>query len=229
MGRILARLAVALLFSGFVSGCATSVSNIGAIPTASLTASSGGAVIPDSAVAAVVPPGFISFCVRFADQCQTPQNAPATVALTSDTWLTLKQVNSTVKAAIWAEDDQAHYGRAEYWTIPTDGYGDCEDYALAKRKQLIDAGFPRPALRLAIVITPLEGRHAVLSVATDKGDYVLDNLSDGVVAWNTAGYTWIERQDAKHPLAWVSLQPQAMFAANASLPVGGTQPASSIK
>jgi predicted transglutaminase-like cysteine proteinase len=229
MGRMLARLAVAVLFASFVSGCATSVSNVGTIPAASLPVSSGGSAIPDSAVAAAVPAGFISFCVRFADQCQAPQDAPATITLTDEAWQTLKQVNAAVNASIWAEDDQAHYGRAEYWTIPTDGYGDCEDYALAKRKQLIGVGFPEPALRIAIVITPREARHAVLTVATDKGDYVLDNLSNAVVAWNATGYSWIERQDPRRPMTWVSLQPPTMVAANASLPVGGTQPASSIK
>jgi len=229
MGRVLARLAVVVLFASFVSGCATTVSNVGTIPAAPLPASSGGTAIPDSAVAAVVPPGFISFCVRFADQCQAPQDAPATITLTSDAWQTLKQVNSAVNAAIWAEDDEKHYGRAEYWTIPTDGYGDCEDYALAKRKQLIGAGFPEPALRIAIVITPREARHAVLTVDTDKGDYVLDNLNDDVVAWNATGYTWLERQDARRPMGWVSMQPPTMVAANANLPVGGTQPASSVK
>ena len=50
-------------------------------------------------------------------------------------------------------DDQRHYGRAEYWNIPTDGYGDCEDYALTKRRDLIAAGFPAQALRIAVVLT----------------------------------------------------------------------------
>ena len=59
---------------------------------------------------------------------------------------------------------------------------------------------------------------------------MLDNLSDNVVAWNTTGYTWIERQNAKRPMAWVSLQsPEGMIAANAELPVGRTQPSSSTK
>jgi len=229
MGRILARLVAAVLFAGFVSGCATSVSNMGAIPTASQPASSSGTAIPDFAVAAVVPPGFIGFCVRFADQCQAPQDAPSTIAMTDATWQTLKQVNSSVNASIWSEDDQAHYGRAEYWTIPTDGYGDCEDYALVKRKDLIAAGLPASALRIAIVVTPREARHAVLTVGTDRGDYVLDNLSNEIVAWNATGYTWIERQDSRRPMAWVSLQTPTMIAANANLPVGGTLPASSIK
>ena len=222
MGRVLAKLAVVAVWACVACGCATPVPSIDAIQP--------GTAIPDTTVTAATPPGFISFCIRFADQCNAPQNAPSTLALTETAWRTMQHVNAAANAAIWSEDDQVHYGRAEYWTIPTDGYGDCEDYALTKRKELIDAGFPEPALRIAIVVTPREARHAVLTVVTDKGDYVLDNLSNDVVAWNATGYTWLERQDARRPMAWVSLQsPERMIAANASLPVGRTQPASSIK
>jgi hypothetical protein len=73
-------------------------------------------------------------------------------------------------------------------------------------------------------MTPREARHAVLTVATDKGDYVFDNLRDDVVAWTATGYTWIERQDARRPLAWVSLQPPAMIAANDDQTVASDTP-----
>lgn len=95
-----------------------------------------------------------------------------------------------------------HYGRAEYWTIPTDGYGDCDDYALTKRKQLQEIGFPAAALRLAVVYSPRSQLHAVLTVATNKGDFVLDNLDDDIRPWNTTRYDWIEVQDAKDPMQW---------------------------
>ena len=227
MGRVLARLAVAALLAGFAAGCTTIVSDTGTIPE---TARSFPASSDGTAIAAVTPPGFTGFCVRFPDQCQAPPGTPATVALTEAAWRTLNQVNSAVNASIWPEDDLAHYGRAEYWTIPTDGYGNCKDYALAKRKDLAAAGFPILALRMAIVITPRQARHAVLTVATDKGDFVLDNLENDIVAWNATGYTWIERQDAISPTSWVSLQPPTMVAANTDLPVGGTtQPTLFVK
>jgi predicted transglutaminase-like cysteine proteinase len=135
------------------------------------------------------------------------------VTLTSKTWALLNRVNRTVNRDIWPEEDERHYGRAEYWTIPSDGYGDCDDYAVTKRKALLDAGLPAPALRLAVVMTPKASRHAVLTVATDKGDLVLDNLSDEVLPWNAAGFTWVERQDAVDPMKWVSLQPVSIAAA----------------
>lgn len=222
MGRVLARLAVLAGLAGFACGCSTPNLDIASIsPAPGMSSSPTVPLSPPTATslpsdaAAVIPAGFISFCMRFPDQCTAPANAPSTIPFTQSAWQTVVRVNVAVNAAIWPEDDERHYGRAEYWTISTDGYGDCEDYALTKRKLLIEAGLPEPALRMAVVVTPREGRHAVLTVSTDRGDFVLDNLSDKVVAWNATGYTWIERQDPKRPLAWASLNTApTMMAAN---------------
>jgi predicted transglutaminase-like cysteine proteinase len=171
--------------------------------------------MPASYVAGVVPPGFISFCVRFADQCAAPVNAPSSIAMNNAAWQTLQAVNQSVNRSIWPEDDKDHYGRAEYWTIPTDGYGNCKDYALTKRKALIAAGLPIGALRIAIVLTPDLERHAVLTVTTDRGDFVLDNMRDDIIAWNQTSYIWLERQDPSHVFGWVSLQqPSTQVAEN---------------
>ena len=187
-----------------LAGCATQMPDVG----------SASGRMPDFTVAAAAPAGFISFCLRFADQCERKLGAATSVSLTADTWQTLTEINHSVNESIWPQDDVIHYGRGDYWTIPTDGYGDCDDYALTKRKELLAAGFPAPALRLAVADTPRSGRHAVLTVATDKGDFVLDNLRADVVAWNTTGYTWVERQNPAEPLGWVQFrQPSPMLAA----------------
>lgn len=162
--------------------------------------------MPDSHVAAPVPAGFVSFCLRYPNQCAASATPDTRVTLTADTWRTLLQVNASVNDAIWPQDDAEHFGRAEYWTLATDGYGNCHAYALSKRKALIDAGLPAAALRIALVITPRGGRHAVLTVSTDHGDFVLDNLRTGIVAWNETGYRWIERQNPDQPMGWVSLR-----------------------
>jgi predicted transglutaminase-like cysteine proteinase len=152
------------------------------------------------------PAGFISFCIRFPDQCAAPADQPETVALDKKVWTTLEDVNEHFNRSIKFEDDKEHYGRAEFWTIPTDGYGDCEDYALAKRKALIDAGLPEKALRVAVVRTWKGEGHAVLTVSTDHGDYVLDNREWSILPWAEAKYIWLSRQDAENPMAWVALQ-----------------------
>jgi predicted transglutaminase-like cysteine proteinase len=152
------------------------------------------------------PVGFYSFCIRFPDQCEAPTDQPETVVLDEHVWKMLEAANERVNREIKFEDDKEHYGRPEFWTIPTDGYGDCEDYALAKRKALIDAGLPVKALRVAVVRTWRGEGHAVLTVSTDHGDYVLDNREWEILPWTKAKYIWISRQDAENPMAWVALQ-----------------------
>jgi len=194
----------------FVGGCQTT-GLIGPVNnTLDLNAQIQSAAIPTSTPMpsgvehGPIPPGFVSFCIRFSSQCEAPASQPAIIALTSDNWGLLGRINRQVNASIWPEDDQKHYGRGEYWTIPTDGYGDCEDYALAKRKTLIDAGLPERALRIGIVVTPRDNSHAVLTVATDRGDYVLDSLMDDIQPWNRTDYRWVERQDSANVTQWVA-------------------------
>lgn len=170
--------------------------------------------MPAGRGAAPMPAGFLSFCLRFADQCATDKSKPNIVALTPDGWDKIQEVNEAVNRAIVPEDDLAHYGRAEYWTIPTDGRGDCEDYALTKRAALIAEGFPARALRMAVVKTSQGERHAVLTVATDHGAYVLDNLSRRVLSWDDTDYQWIERQDPNNEMAWVWLTAPVLAAAS---------------
>lgn len=224
ISKLLSFFAVALM----AAGCQSPQAAVGALQhqpfaldlldgaAGSLPAST---AMADGAPESAPPPGFVSFCMRFPDQCAAPADTMQLVAVTPAVWQLLNRVNDSVNAAIAPEDDSEHYGRAEYWTIPTDGYGDCEDYALTKRKALIAAGLPEDTLRIAVVLTWDGKRHAVLTVTTDKGDYVLDNMRGEILSWSDAGYTWIERQAASNPWSWVSLQSDGVFGpAVAALP-----------
>ena len=152
------------------------------------------------------PSGYIGFCQRFPDQCAAPAGAPRQMHMTETLWHTLEGVNLAFNQAFIAEDDTTHYGKEEYWNIPTDGYGDCEDYVVAKRQVLIHLGLPEPALRIAVVLTPHFVRHAVLTVVTDEGNFVLDNLHDEILAWDKTEYVFLERQDPASVSGWVSLR-----------------------
>jgi len=111
-----------------------------------------------------------------------------------------------VNRSLVSVDDQAHYGTLEYWTIPQDGFGDCEDYVLSKREALIKLGFPQSALRITVVFAPHFVRHAVLTVVTEEGDFVLDNLRNEIVTWDKTSYIYLERQDPHSRSGWISLQ-----------------------
>jgi predicted transglutaminase-like cysteine proteinase len=207
------------------SGMTASIDMRGSAPASSgMTAStdmSSTRLMPDSQIAAPAPAGFISFCTRFPDQCAFSKDTPSVVQLSPAQWLQLQETNEAVNRAIQPMDDLRHYGRVEYWNIPTDGFGDCEDYALTKRRDLIAAGLPAQALRIAVVLTGRNESHAILTVATDHGDYVLDNLTNAIQNWDRTDYRWIERQDPNKAWGWVSLDSShdpAVVAATAAGP-----------
>jgi predicted transglutaminase-like cysteine proteinase len=100
--------------------------------------------------------------------------------------------------------DEELYGKPEYWTLPTDA-GDCEDYLLLKKHYLEGLGFPSEALLITVVLDEKSQGHAVLTVTTDKGDFVLDNRRNDVMRWSDTGYTYLKRQSAEDPRQWVSL------------------------
>ena len=95
---------------------------------------------------------------------------------------------------------------AEKWEYPV-SRGDCEDYVLLKRKTLLDAGWPQSALLITVVLDTHGDGHAVLSVVTDRGDYVLDNLTDKVLPWQETGYRYVKRQSQYDEQKWVYVGP----------------------
>jgi predicted transglutaminase-like cysteine proteinase len=167
--------------------------------------------LPKSSYAAVggstsVPYGWVDFCSRRPEECSLGRLEPLDVRLNKTTWSALNRINKRVNAAIEPMTNLAHWGTLlDHWDYPVDGKGDCKVYALYKRKLLVDAGFPRQAL-LMTVVKDLDGEgHAVLTVKTDQGEFVLDNLSDDIKPWDATGYTYIKRQAQNDPNVWLDL------------------------
>jgi predicted transglutaminase-like cysteine proteinase len=156
------------------------------------------------------PDGWIYFCLEYAADCKTTPSTTRHVVLTEERWAELARVNLWVNRHIRPMSDLKHWGTLERWNYPDDGYGDCEDYALLKRRMLIETGWPREAL-LMTVVDDLQGEgHAVLTVETDKGELILDNQTDSILPWSDTGYDYLSRQSQSDPNAWVSIvQPPA--------------------
>jgi predicted transglutaminase-like cysteine proteinase len=93
----------------------------------------------------------------------------------------------------------------DHWDYPTDGKGDCKIYALWKRKLLIDAGFPRQALLMTIVRDENGEGHTILTVKTDRGDFILDNMRQDIRSWDLTGYQFYKRQSQADPNVWVAI------------------------
>ena len=151
------------------------------------------------------PPGWVEFCAREPSECAGFKTARRHVALARKEWRDLVRVNSLVNWTIKPLTDIEHWGVADRWSYPDDGYGDCEDYVLLKRRMLIQSGWPRESLLITIVRDKKGQGHAVLTLTTDKGDYILDNQNDHIRLWWETGYRFIKRQSRFDPNVWVSL------------------------
>jgi predicted transglutaminase-like cysteine proteinase len=167
--------------------------------------------VPQASYASVglstsVPYGWVDFCQRRPEECGLGKLQPVDVRLNKKTWAILNKFNRVANGAIEPVTNLEHWGTmVDHWDYPVDGRGDCKVYALYKRKLLVEAGFPRQAL-LMTVVRDLEGEgHAILTIKTDHGEFVLDNLTDEIRPWDATGYTFIKRQSQSDPNVWLDL------------------------
>jgi len=151
------------------------------------------------------PIGWVEFCIEYDPECKTKPSTPRDVVLSGQAWKDLVRINRWVNTSIKPMTDMDHWGVVERWNYPDDGYGDCEDYVLQKRKMLMQAGWPREALLITVVRDKNNDGHAVLTVKSDKGEYVLDNQTDDIVLWADTGYRFVKRQSQSDPNVWVAL------------------------
>jgi predicted transglutaminase-like cysteine proteinase len=160
------------------------------------------------------PVGFVSFCGRNPQRCAPAALTTGTLHMSAARWRIVHRLNSLVNAQISPESDENLYGEPEYWAYPTDA-GDCEDYVLLKQRYLESLGFPRSALLITVVLDEANEGHAVLTLATDGGDFILDNRSNVIRRAADVNYTFLKRQSQKDPRDWVSLNSDQLGPAGA--------------
>ena len=151
------------------------------------------------------PIGWVQFCADRPHECEVAPTMPRDVVLSAKAWKDLVRINNRVNETIKPMTDLDHYGVVEKWTYPDDGYGDCEDYVLLKRKLLLQAAWPRQALLITVVRDRNGDGHAVLTVKTDKGEFILDNQSPDIMLWSETGYHFVKRQSQSDPNTWIGL------------------------
>src|SRR3989338_3759920 len=120
------------------------------------------------------PMGWVMFCEEYYPECETTPSRPVDIVLTQKAWGEVNRINKWGNTSVKTVTDIEHWGGTERWNYPDDGRGDCEDYVLQKRRMLIQAGAPREALLITIVRREDGEVHAVLTVKTDRGEFVLD-------------------------------------------------------
>ena len=129
---------------------------------------------------------------------------PNRLAMPPERWNLLYQVNNFVNGTIIPVSDQDLYGEPEHWAYPTDA-GDCEDYLLLKKRYLEGLGFPPESLLITVVLDEKKEGHAVLTVTTANGDFILDNRRNDILRWSDAEYVFLKRQSPRDPRQWVAL------------------------
>jgi predicted transglutaminase-like cysteine proteinase len=152
------------------------------------------------------PSGYADFCQRNAASCRQPASNPGRLVLDQRRWNDLVEVNAIVNKTVVPRSDSELYGVSEYWTLPKRA-GDCEDYGLLKQAMLIERGWPQGSLLMTVVRDEVGQGHAVLTVSTKSGDYILDNRQPAVVAWRSSIYEYVKRQSTFDPKVWLALEP----------------------
>jgi predicted transglutaminase-like cysteine proteinase len=152
------------------------------------------------------PQGWLDFCVRYAPECDTVPLQARDVILDTAHWKQLVDINNSVNQSIIPMTDMDHWGIEDQWDYPNDGKGDCEDYVLLKRWKLLQAGWPRQALLLTRVLDQHGDGHMVLTVRSDRGEFILDNITSYIFEWYQTGYTFDQRQSQTDPNVWILLK-----------------------
>jgi len=159
-------------------------------------------------VAVSAPKGAVGLCGKYGWACHGGGGASVSA---KQALALADRVNREVNRRVRPVSDSAQYGREEYWALPGRRGGDCEDYALEKKRQLMEMGLSGKQLLLTTVLDHKGGSHAVLVLRTRAGDYVLDNLTNQIKPWGRTGYTFLRMQDPQRPQQWRALFAGGLF------------------
>ncbi|WP_244630957.1 transglutaminase-like cysteine peptidase [Aureimonas sp. ME7] len=150
------------------------------------------------------PVGHYEFCRSYPETCG-PNKQIGLIQMTDRNWQSIIEVNNVVNEGIIPRTDMEMHGVAELWSYPSIE-GDCEDFALLKQYMLERQGFPRSALLMTVVRQPNGEGHAVLTVRTNRGDIVLDNLDKRALDWTLTPYRYLKRQSEANSAKWVAIE-----------------------
>ncbi len=138
-------------------------------------------------------PSYQLFCDRNLGECDL--TGSEIISYNNKLKNLLIEVNQNVNSEILFEFDEVQYGVEEYWSYPESGMGDCEDFALEKRRRLVGHGIDRAALKIATVMHKTKFyMHAILLIETDQGTFVLDQENSNVSLWYETPYVFEARE-----------------------------------
>ncbi|MCK1495631.1 transglutaminase-like cysteine peptidase [Bradyrhizobium sp. 188] len=150
------------------------------------------------------PLTYTVFCLRYEAECRPRRSfRGGPIRLTKERWAELKAVNRAVNRAIAPQPNELGLA-GEEWIVNPDS-GDCNDYAVSKRHELLQRGWPARALLLSEVVVSSGEHHLVLLVRTRSGDLVLDNLTPQIKPWSRTPYHWVRVQIPNDHRLWATI------------------------
>jgi predicted transglutaminase-like cysteine proteinase len=193
------------MYETFRRAAAQAVRSGTIIAGAAVVAATSGAAKAESAMpiggSALAPPAFYEFCSRDRQRCNSTSGGKI-VKLTARLKAELRKVNSAVNGRIREQSDQETNGADDYWELPG-RVGDCEDFAIAKKHELMQRGWPASALLITVARMPSDDDgHTVLTVRTTAGDLILDSRRDAVSNWRRTPYRYFARQSQRATGQW---------------------------
>jgi predicted transglutaminase-like cysteine proteinase len=162
-----------------------------------------------NAAPTLAPFQHVRFCLRYPSDCKSEPTENKRIDLNEETLELLKRVNHSVNMSIIPMPKSYGQNLGDGWTIAPN-MGDCNDYAVTKRHQLLERGLPSKALRLSVVKTASGVGHLVLVVVTTKGDIVMDDLTEVIRPWQSTGYHWLKIQSATDSKFWYEIKGAAV-------------------
>lgn len=180
---------VVIAFAAVLTAC-------GAATAANLTMPTGGITTQ--------PFGHHQFCIEHPQLCERTQYS-APLILSQAVWQTLEDVNNEVNTTVIPRTDMQVWGKKDVWSFPSK-YGDCEDYVLEKQRDLERRGLPASSLLITVVRQANGDGHAVLTVRTNRGDFILDNIQRRILPWTQTDYHYLKRQSELNAGRWVSIE-----------------------
>jgi predicted transglutaminase-like cysteine proteinase len=166
----------------------------------------------------LAPMAFVRFCTKYPRDCEIHHMAfrPRPMVLGAKQKAELVSINRDVNRAIVPQANNKGVMQEEWVVSPREG--DCNDYAVTKRHQLLARGWPSRSLLLVEVVISSGEHHLVLVVRTRDEDLVLDNLNANVRPVSQVHYQWVRAQQQKNPKFWstISVARATRVAANAN-------------
>ena len=156
----------------------------------------------------LAPMAFTQFCLKYPGDCKSGRLlfGGDRVELNDMRRSELQTVNRTVNSSIHPMRNEDGLAGEKWLLGPL--RGDCNDYAVTKRHQLIERGWSARAVLLSEVVTGSGEHHLVTVVRTSGGDLVLDNLTDKILSWSRTPYRWVRMQTPKNPNYWAAISRQ---------------------